>query len=415
MEVKQLYLAWQDPKNRSWYPVGVLTIDENRTYPYRFVYTKGALSTKNFVPFVGMTDHDSVYESKVLFPLFSNRLLSNSRPEYKKYLRWLHFDENTDNAFDMVAITEGIRATDTLELFKCPTRNSEGKYEIDFFSHGLRHMAKHVIERVNHLKKGERLFLARDMQNKYDSMAVALRTDDPVEFVGYCPRYLSPDFWQLLEDNDAMDVLVTVERVNEDAPLNLRLLCKLVAPWPAGFQPCSDDKFKPLVEYSNVRSLPKIETSMGTTKVSQHSPLEDLRVTGHYDIRRSDSKKSSGMVDYLSTGRVTRSNRTLMKNNRYGAKQEQRVARQLRGHGAKVAVSPGSRGAADLKASFPSGRSWNVQVKSSRSGTPASPSAKELGRLKISASRCGATPVVAKVTPKGVSYRSARCGKTLKP
>jgi len=124
---------------------------------------------------------------------------------------------------------------------------------------------------------------------------------------------------------------------------------------------------------------------------------------------------NTGMVDYLPTGRVNWSNRTLMENSRYGTKQELRVARQLRGHGAKVAVSPGSRGAADLKASFPSGRSWNVQVKSSRSGMPASPTAKELGRLKISASRSGATPVVAKVTPKDISYRSARSGKTLKP
>jgi len=104
-----------------------------------------------------------------------------------------------------------------------------------------------------------------------------------------------------------------------------------------------------------------------------------------------------------------------VKNSRYGSRQEQKVARQLRGHGATVKVSPGSRGAADLKARFPSGRSWNVQVKSSRSGTTASPSAKDLGRLKISASRSSATPVVAKVTPKGTSYRSARSGRKLNP
>lgn len=104
-----------------------------------------------------------------------------------------------------------------------------------------------------------------------------------------------------------------------------------------------------------------------------------------------------------------------MKSSRYGRRQEHKVARQLRGHGAKVSMSPGSRGAADLKARFPSGKSWNVQVKSSRSGTPASPSARDLGRLKISASRSSATPVVAKVTPKGTSYRSARSGRQVKP
>jgi Holliday junction resolvase len=104
-----------------------------------------------------------------------------------------------------------------------------------------------------------------------------------------------------------------------------------------------------------------------------------------------------------------------MKNRRYGQRQERKVARQLRGHGAKVQISPVSRGAADVKARFPSGKAWNVQVKSSRAGMPASPSTKELGRLKISASRSGATPVVAKVTGKGISYRSARSGRTLKP
>lgn len=104
-----------------------------------------------------------------------------------------------------------------------------------------------------------------------------------------------------------------------------------------------------------------------------------------------------------------------MTNSRYGQRQEWKVARQLRSRGARVQVSSGSRGAADVKARFPSGKAWNVQVKSSRTGIPVSPSAKELGRLKISASRSGATPVVAKVTPKGTFYSSARSGRKLKP
>ena len=124
---------------------------------------------------------------------------------------------------------------------------------------------------------------------------------------------------------------------------------------------------------------------------------------------------NTGMVDYLPKGRVLGSNEKLMNNTRYGRRQEHKVARQLRGHGAKVSMSPGSRGAADLKVRFHSGRSWNVQVKSSRSRTAASPSAKELGRLKISASRSDATPVIAEVTPKGISYRSARSRKKLNP
>lgn len=400
MEERKLFLAWQDPTNRSWHPVGILMSSQDGMF--RFVYTEGARDTKNFVPFPGMEVLDSVYESEELLPLFSNRLLSEFRPEYGKLLKWLGFkgDEGRNVLLDMLAMTEGIRATDTFEVFKCPAKNPKGQYEVGFFSHGLRYVDKRAVERINSLDRGERLFLALDDQNKYDQYAVALRTDDPVEFVGYCPRYLSRDFRRLLEMNKPLDVAVTVERVNAQAPLNLRLLCKLVAPWPEDFKPCSDDKFKPLV------ALPE---------VSHSSPLGDLRSVDRYDISSRNSKKSSGKVDYLPTGRVLGSSEESMKNSRYGSSHEQKVARQLRGHGAKVKLSPGSRGAADLKASFPSGKSWNVQVKSSRSGTAPSPSTKELGRLKISASGSGATSVVAKKTPKGTTYTSARSGRKLKP
>ncbi len=99
----------------------------------------------------------------------------------------------------------------------------------------------------------------------------------------------------------------------------------------------------------------------------------------------------------------------------YGRKKELKVARSLRGKGASVKVSPGSRGAADLKASFSPTKKWNIQVKASRGSSPASPSRKDVGRLKQSASRSGATPVVAKVTPKRTTYTSAHTGKRLKP
>lgn len=99
----------------------------------------------------------------------------------------------------------------------------------------------------------------------------------------------------------------------------------------------------------------------------------------------------------------------------YGRKKEEKVAKSLRGKGANVKVSPGSKGAADLVAKFPSGTKWNVQVKATRSGDAASPSAKDLGRLKSSSTRSKSTPVVAKVTPEGIEYKSARSGRTLTP
>jgi len=100
---------------------------------------------------------------------------------------------------------------------------------------------------------------------------------------------------------------------------------------------------------------------------------------------------------------------------KYGISKEKKIANAFKKSGAKVEVSPGSRGAADLKVKFATGTKWNVQVKSTRSGEAGMPSAKDLGRLKISASRSKATPVVARVSPKGVDFVSARTGKKLNP
>ena len=100
---------------------------------------------------------------------------------------------------------------------------------------------------------------------------------------------------------------------------------------------------------------------------------------------------------------------------KYGRSKELKVARSLRNKGASVEVSKGSKGAADLVARFPSVTKWNVQVKATRSGTAASPSTRESGRLKQSSAKGRATPVVAKVSPKGIEYRSARSGRTLAP
>ena len=100
---------------------------------------------------------------------------------------------------------------------------------------------------------------------------------------------------------------------------------------------------------------------------------------------------------------------------KYGRGKELKVARSLRARGASVKVSKGSKGAADLRVTFSTGTKWNIQVKSSRKGAPASPSARDIGRLKQGATKARATPVISNVTPQGIQYISARSGRKLTP
>ena len=80
-----LYVAWQNPETRGWSPVARLSYQDSL---YRFEYTKGA-KNRHFVPFGLLKELNQVYYSHELFPLFANRLLAKSRPEYQAYLNWL--------------------------------------------------------------------------------------------------------------------------------------------------------------------------------------------------------------------------------------------------------------------------------------------------------------------------------------
>ncbi|MEG3862886.1 hypothetical protein QT974_27760 [Microcoleus sp. herbarium12] len=58
-------------------------------------------------------------------------------------------------------------------------------------------MPPYAIERINRLESGEKLWLAQEFQNFYDSKALILNTEDQ-QIVGYCPRYLNSEIFELL-------------------------------------------------------------------------------------------------------------------------------------------------------------------------------------------------------------------------
>ena len=238
-----LFVAWQQPDSREWIPVAKLERKDER---YFFSYTHGVHRATNFLPFDRMDRFDVVYESAFIFPLFANRLISKSRPEFHDYLRWLGLNSTTDDPLSMLALTGGIRGTDSIELFRPPSISNAGDYKVEFFARSLSHLPKEALAHIAHLAQGERLFLMRDCQNKVDPLALAIRRDKPPVFVGFCPKYHAQDLGELLLKSDK-EVEVTVKCVNIDAPLNMRLLCSVSAVAPAGFAPLdASTDFQPI-------------------------------------------------------------------------------------------------------------------------------------------------------------------------
>jgi hypothetical protein len=256
--MKKLFFAWQDPKTRHWFPIGQLTFDGKQ---YCFVYTHGvkqAQAEANFQLLHSFPERDRIYKSSELFPLFSNRLMRPSRPDYQEYIQSLNIPQNEDDPIAILARSGGQKATDTFEVFPCPEIQENGVYHVHFFVRGLRYMPECSIERVKQLQPEDRLYLAHEVQNLYDENALLLLTEERHN-LGYCPKYLAADISKVLKQNPKSvreSVRVCVERVNPaPTPSQFRLLCNMTAQWHGGSSPFSGEEYQPIVDSSSLLAL----------------------------------------------------------------------------------------------------------------------------------------------------------------
>ena len=256
--LEELFVAWQNPKNHSYFPVGHLQhLDDAGEEYYEFTYIKGAseAAEQGFEPFLTFPQLGETYRSKDLFSFFTNRVLLPSRSDYEEFVSSLGLTAENPSPIQILARSGGRRATDSIEVFAPPLRDSvAGRNRLAsyfFLAHGVRHMKDCAQRFAETLKHGDRLFIMHDLQNPADRDALTLRTEDYC-CVGFLPRYLLADSWELLRTDGAIEV--TVERLNPPpAPVQQRILCKLQAVPEEDFQPCSSDVYKPYVTHTSSR------------------------------------------------------------------------------------------------------------------------------------------------------------------
>jgi len=174
--------------------------------------------------------------------MFSNRVMPASRPEYKQTIEFLSLPEDRNDPLAFLARSGGAKVTDNFEVF-CYPKTENGTFHLHFFAHGLRYLPQCSIERISEMKREDRIFLAHDFQNPFESDALLLRTRDNL-IVGYCPSYLLDD---MNEMRRYKGIEVCVERVNdESAPLQFRLLCRLIFPQMQNHRPFSSGNYAPV-------------------------------------------------------------------------------------------------------------------------------------------------------------------------
>jgi hypothetical protein len=240
-----LFLAWQDPQSRRWFPIGRLDFDGSE---YQFAYTNGvrvAQEKAEFTPLHSFPDINRVYRSSELFPMFSNRLMRRSRPDYKNYIQWLNIPEGKDDPIAILARSGGSKVTDTFELFPYPEPDENGFYRIHFFMHGIRYMPECSIHKIEQLQNNDRLYLTHDIQNQYDSKALLLLTIDR-HSIGYCPRFISEEIFDILQQ-EPQSIEVRIEKINPlTTPLQFRLLCNLNIKFQQNAHLFSSQNYQPI-------------------------------------------------------------------------------------------------------------------------------------------------------------------------
>lgn len=247
--MRTLFLAWQSPNSRAWYPVGRLDADITQK-EFVFEYTRGALAAQEgdgFHPISAFPEFGERYESSELFPLFQNRIIDSHRRGFVDYVHSLDMNATSVDPLDILAVTGGERQTDSFEVFPKIEKDKNNAFVCRFFLHGLRYGSPETQARALKLNAGEELMVSLEYNNPSKSLALKFVTSDDHIFLGWAPRYLVPDLLPALVDSTHVRAIV-VRNNQLGTPLNRRTLIQLSGTLPPEYEPMRGKNFEVISE-----------------------------------------------------------------------------------------------------------------------------------------------------------------------
>ncbi len=109
----RLLVTWERPSTRARIPVGVLAFDG---LLYTFEYLSSVADVEEFRPLLGFPILAETYESEELFPLFLERVLKPSRPDFLHVLKDLKIDPDSATPWLQLVRSGGSSEGDTLAV-----------------------------------------------------------------------------------------------------------------------------------------------------------------------------------------------------------------------------------------------------------------------------------------------------------
>lgn len=168
---RRLAVAWQHPGTRRITAVGLLTCSDSS---YSFSYLRSAAAVEGFQPFLGFPDLDRRYEANALFPLFAQRVMRASRPDFSRYRQALRLKADASD-WSILGRSQGQREGDGIRVFPEPYVDAAGGTTSTFFVSGLRHRMRQdprISGALDALTPGDRLKLIDEPTNVENARAL---------------------------------------------------------------------------------------------------------------------------------------------------------------------------------------------------------------------------------------------------
>jgi hypothetical protein len=195
--IEQLLVIWGEPVAGRRSIIGRLARGGGQ---FRFWYESTLPFDKGFTllpEFPEHRDETRPYVERYLFPLFAERIPSSARRDTKAMMdAW--GVEHSDDQFEVLARSGGIRATDRIELAEYRSPDDELERPLDFRVAGRSRM-----ESVPSLAVGDAVSLRADPTNPVDASAVVV--DKRGEVAGYVPHQYTTLVGTLLGRGLAID------------------------------------------------------------------------------------------------------------------------------------------------------------------------------------------------------------------
>lgn len=230
---RRLAVAWQHPTTRRITAIGLLACSGSS---YAFNYLVSAPQVQGFQPFLGFPDLGRRYEATVLFPLFAQRVMRASRPDFADYRQALRLDADASD-WSILGRSQGQREGDGIRVFPEPDVDETGVTTSTFFVSGLRHRMRvdpQVAVALGSLAAGDQLTVVDEPDNNDDASALLVVERTGVA-LAWVPSVLL-GYVRAIRSHDAPELTVLGTN-GPDVPPAYRLLVTLRGTAPESYRP----------------------------------------------------------------------------------------------------------------------------------------------------------------------------------